>query len=49
MDIDMCPLLEGDRIIPLYTNSLKQFFSLVQYLIHWYRMVFIDLCTALFR
>ena len=21
MDIDICPLLEGDRIIPLYTSS----------------------------
>jgi hypothetical protein len=26
MDIDMCPLSEGDRIILLYTNSLKQSF-----------------------
>jgi hypothetical protein len=33
MDIDICPLLEGDRIIPLYTNSLKQsfFFSTIFY------------------
>ena len=28
LDIDICPLLEGDRIIniPSYTNSLKQSF-----------------------
>jgi hypothetical protein len=90
MDIDIRPLLEGDRIFPLNTNSLKQsfffssifhklilnsvhrfihcvishehfqsslhgekekavFFSLVQYFINWYRMVFTDLYTALFR
>jgi hypothetical protein len=23
MDIDICPLLEGDRIIPLYTSSFN--------------------------
>ena len=37
MDIDICPLLESDMIIPLYTNSSKQsffvFFSIFHKLI----------------
>jgi hypothetical protein len=33
MDIDICPLLEGDRIIPLYTS-----FDLIQW-DEWFRKV----------